>query len=312
MNTASSGHARRGKAAAPWSDDTSGASIRQGAVLQLLALCPLLAISDTLAKAIAMSGVILLVLPAAVVLSWSLRRWLDEPARLAAAAFLLAGLIACVELLLDAGLHELRLSLGVFLPLAAVNLVLLEQVAGFRSTPGTLPAGSRPPSAAACAPQVAPMVSYDPNDETRSMTITSGASHDSNGSSRSMTALPEDACEISPDVTEEVSPWVAVTMALRTAGGMALTLLLLGAARELAGHGSLLHDAHLLGTWASGLGIQLFRIDMGFLLAMLAPGAFLALGLLLALRKWLSRRRTRPAAESTRDGFDPQGPQRNT
>jgi electron transport complex protein RnfE len=230
-----------------------GTIARPDAILQLLALCPLLAVGDTLAKAIAISAVILITLPAAIVLSWGLRRWLDESGRLAAAAFLLAGLIGCAELLLDAGLHELRLSLGLFLPLAAVNLVLLERAAGF------LP--------------------------TRTSHVPALAQHRS-------AVVPV------PKIAGEIALGTALQIALRTAGGMALTLLLLGAARELVGRGSLLHDAHLLGTWASGLGIQFFRIDMGFLLAMLPPGAFLALGLLLALRNWLGQRRATQAARS--------------
>jgi electron transport complex protein RnfE len=75
---------------------------------------------------------------------------------------------------------------------------------------------------------------------------------------------------------------------------IALLLLLLGIARELVGRGSIFHDAgNQFGDWARGL--QLFRADMGFLLAMLPPGAFISLGLLLALRNWLLDRRRRSA-----------------
>ena len=59
-----------------------------------------------------------------------------------------------------------------------------------------------------------------------------------------------------------------------------MTLLPLGFARELVGRGSLLHDAgHMLGDWAGWADQQLFRVDMGFLLAMLPPGAFIAFGI---------------------------------
>ena len=283
--SATSGYTGFREATGPGPGGAMGAIARPDATLQLLALCPLLAVGDTFAKAIAMSVVILITLPAAIVLSWGLRRWLDGPARLAAAAFLLAGLIGCAELLLDAGLHELRLSLGLFLPLTAVNLVLLEQVAGFLPT-----RTSHVPALARYRSAVVPV-----SDITREIT---------SGSIREGTR--EIAPPIAPQLTPEITPEIAggttlgtaLRMALRTAGGMALTLLLLGAARELVGRGSLLHDAHLLGTWASGLGIQFFRIDMGFLLAMLPPGAFLALGLLLALRNWLGQRRASQAAGS--------------
>ena len=71
---------------------------------------------------------------------------------------------------------------------------------------------------------------------------------------------------------------------------IAAMLLVLGIARELVGRGSVFHDAgNQFGDWARSL--QLFRADMGFLLAMLPPGAFISLGLVLALRNWISDRR---------------------
>ena len=52
------------------------------------------------------------------------------------------------------------------------------------------------------------------------------------------------------------------------------------------------HDAStLVGAWAGWAQISVFRVDMGFLLAMLPPGAFIAFGLLLAARNWLTQRR---------------------
>lgn len=72
---------------------------------------------------------------------------------------------------------------------------------------------------------------------------------------------------------------------------IAAVLLMLGAARELVGRGSLFHDAGLmLGDWAQPFEMKVFRVDMGFLLGMLPPGAFIALGLLLAIRNWWVRR----------------------
>lgn len=70
--------------------------------------------------------------------------------------------------------------------------------------------------------------------------------------------------------------------------GYALAAVVLGAGRELVGHGSVFADAErLLGAWARPLELQLFRVDMGFLLAILAPGAFVGLGLGVALYNWL-------------------------
>lgn len=83
----------------------------------------------------------------------------------------------------------------------------------------------------------------------------------------------------------------AAMLGVRTGGAMAIVLLVLALARELVGRGSILHDAgRLLGNAAGTLDLQLFRADMGFLLAMLPPGAFISLGLLLAARNWLETR----------------------
>jgi electron transport complex protein RnfE len=68
---------------------------------------------------------------------------------------------------------------------------------------------------------------------------------------------------------------------------IAAILLVLGVARELVGRGSLLHDAGLMfGVWARPFETKVFSVDMGFLLGMLPPGAFIALGLLLAFYNW--------------------------
>ncbi|MGD9842866.1 MAG: Rnf-Nqr domain containing protein [Steroidobacteraceae bacterium] len=81
---------------------------------------------------------------------------------------------------------------------------------------------------------------------------------------------------------------LAMTRALLMSFGYALAAVVLGAGRELVGHGSLFNEAsNLWGDWAKPLEIQLFHADMGFLLATLAPGAFIALGLGVALYNWL-------------------------
>lgn len=66
--------------------------------------------------------------------------------------------------------------------------------------------------------------------------------------------------------------------------GFALVLLVLGTLRELIGHGTLLADMNLLfGPAAANWKLQLPGYQ-GFLLAVLPPGAFLVLGLLIALK----------------------------
>jgi Na+-translocating ferredoxin:NAD+ oxidoreductase subunit E len=82
---------------------------------------------------------------------------------------------------------------------------------------------------------------------------------------------------------------------LRTGLTFSGTLLVLGAAREFIGHGSLFFGARALpGTWVEHFDVQLFHADLGFVLATLPPGAFIAMGLFFALRNWLFARNSKP------------------
>lgn len=190
-----------------------------GSTVQLLALCPLLAVSDTVVKAIGFSIVVLIIMPASTLLLGLIRRLLDEHIVIAATLLITTGLVTAAELLLRGWFHDLGESFGVFLPLLAVNVIMVDHVR------------------------------------------TAHADH--------VTTLGR---------------------SVRISLGIALTLLALGFARELVGRGSLLNGAGALATWAERFEVKVFSVDMGFLLAMLPPGAFISLGLLIAARNWLARR----------------------
>jgi electron transport complex protein RnfE len=193
-----------------------------GTTAQLIAVCPLLAMSDTVVDALGIGVTVLFVLPLATVLLVLLRSRVSGETALAVSMLTLAALVACMELLLSAWFSELRDSLALFVPLIVANLIVVQHL--------------------------------QPHHENVS---------DALGGS------------------------------LRIAVGIAVTLLILGIARELVGRGSLLHDAgSLLGTWAGRADVTFFRVDMGFLLAMLPPGAFISFGLLLAARNWVTQRRS--------------------
>ena len=97
------------------------------------------------------------------------------------------------------------------------------------------------------------------------------------------------------------APLPAVVDGLATGLGFCLALLALGALREVVGHGTLLGQAELMfGRLGESLTITLIPEHPGFLLAILPPGAFIGLGLLIAARNglngWLAGRRKRSAA----------------
>jgi electron transport complex protein RnfE len=92
-------------------------------------------------------------------------------------------------------------------------------------------------------------------------------------------------------------PLAAVVDGFATGLGFCLTLVLLGALRELLGRGTLLTQAELmLGETGRALELVVFPEYPGFLLAILPPGAFIGLGLLVAGRNWLQARRQHRAA----------------
>ncbi len=91
-------------------------------------------------------------------------------------------------------------------------------------------------------------------------------------------------------------PLPAVIDGLAQGAGFASVLAVLGALREIIGQGTLFANAEqLLGPAGSALKVTLWN-DGGFLLALLPPGAFLGLALLIALRNWLLQRRAAASA----------------
>ncbi|MES9965983.1 MAG: electron transport complex subunit E [Sedimenticola sp.] len=77
---------------------------------------------------------------------------------------------------------------------------------------------------------------------------------------------------------------------LMMGAGFTLVLVLLGAAREVLGSGTLFANAALLlGSWASFMELTLIQDYKGFLLIILPPGGFIVLGFLLAGKRLVDR-----------------------
>lgn len=102
-------------------------------------------------------------------------------------------------------------------------------------------------------------------------------------------------------------PVASVIDGLATGLGFCLALVALGAVREVIGRGTLLSQARLMfGEMGESMQLTLVPDHPGFLLAMLPPGAFIALGFLVAGRNWLDSRKTAakkpvPVAGETRE-----------
>lgn len=93
-------------------------------------------------------------------------------------------------------------------------------------------------------------------------------------------------------------PLAALVDGVAQGAGFALVLIVLGGLRELLGNGTLFAGAEMLFGGSAGAEAPMPSTGGGFLLALLPPGAFLGLALLVALRNWLQLRQQSANAET--------------
>lgn len=188
---------------------------RNPALVQLLGLCPLLAISSTATDALALGLATLMTLIVSNLVVSVLRGHISNSVRLPMQIAVIAGTVTLIELSAAAWLPSLHASLGIFLPLIVTNCLILARSEAF-------------------------------------------ASHQ--------------------------PPRLALIDACATGVGFAGALVVLGIAREAIGQGTLFADFNrLIGSDTIIEGIKLFPTEHGLILAVLPPGAFILLGLMLAI-----------------------------
>lgn len=201
-------------------------------LVQLLGLCPLLAVTTTFVNGFGLGLATLFVLTSSNALVSATRRFIKSEIRIPMYVLIISSLVTCIELIFKAWFPALDRSLGIFIPLIVTNCAIIGRAETFASRQPALP---------------------------------------------------------------------ALVDGIATGLGFTLTLVLLGALRELTGHGTLLADAGLLfGQAAAWLTVEVIPHYRGFLLAVLPPGAFIGLGLLIAARNALDQRRAAPERERLR------------
>ncbi|MDN3517771.1 electron transport complex subunit E [Aquisalimonas lutea] len=213
-------------------------------LVQLLGLCPLLAVSSTVVNAVALGLATTLVLVGSGVTVSLIRRAARPEIRIPVFVLIIASFVTTVELVMNAFFHDLYRILGIFVPLIVTNCAILGRAEAFASRTTPAPAG------------------FD-----------------------------------------------GLMMGLGFTG----VLTALGGLRELLGHGTLLRNAELLlGERAAGLGLQVLPVEQGFLLALLPPGAFIGLGLLVALKNGIDGHLARRAAAAGSPAAEPGGEPQQT
>jgi electron transport complex protein RnfE len=110
------------------------------ALVQLLGLCPLLAVSSTVVNALGLGLATLLVLVISNAVVSLIRRQVSDAVRLPAFVMIIASAVTCTELLMKAFTYELYLILGIFIPLIVTNCAVLGRADAFASKNKLLPA----------------------------------------------------------------------------------------------------------------------------------------------------------------------------
>lgn len=120
-------HLRRGL----WEDNPG--------LVQLLGLCPLLAVTTTLVNGLALGLATLIVLTMSNALVSMSRRFLLREIRIPVYVLIIASLVTCVELMFEAWLPALDRSLGIFIPLIVTNCAIVARAELFASRNRVLP-----------------------------------------------------------------------------------------------------------------------------------------------------------------------------
>ncbi|WPC73280.1 electron transport complex subunit E [Vibrio porteresiae] len=109
------------------------------ALVQLLGLCPLLAVSSTITNALGLGLATLLVLVSSNVTISLVREYVPKDVRIPVFVMIIAGLVTCVQLLMNAYAYGLYLSLGIFIPLIVTNCIIIGRAEAFASKNDVLP-----------------------------------------------------------------------------------------------------------------------------------------------------------------------------
>ena len=106
-----------------WKQNTS--------LVQILGLCPLLAVTTNLVNGAMLSLATILVMALSGFAIASLRNLIPHEIRIPVFILIVAALVTVVDLLFNAKLHELYLILGIFIPLIVTNCIVLARVEAY-------------------------------------------------------------------------------------------------------------------------------------------------------------------------------------
>lgn len=109
------------------------------ALVQLLGLCPLLAVTGSMVNALGLGLATMLVLVGSNLSVSLIRNAVSEAIKLPAFVMIIAAFTTCTELLMQAFTYELYQILGIFIPLIVTNCSILGRADAFASKNPVLP-----------------------------------------------------------------------------------------------------------------------------------------------------------------------------
>ncbi|HZW58865.1 MAG TPA: electron transport complex subunit E, partial [Woeseiaceae bacterium] len=102
-------------------------------LVQLLGLCPLLAVTTTFVNGLGLGLATVFVLGCSNVLVSATRRFIRSEIRIPMYVLIIASLVTCIELIFKAWLPALDRSLGIFIPLIVTNCAIVARAEVFAS-----------------------------------------------------------------------------------------------------------------------------------------------------------------------------------
>ena len=193
------------------------------ALVALLGLCPLLAVTNNVINAISLGLATTFVLVASNLTVSLFRNHIRKEVRIPIFVLLIASFVTLVDLIMQSFFYDMYLILGIFVPLIVTNCAILARAEAFASK----------------------------------------------------------------------NPWdKSVIDGLMMGFGFTMVLVVLGAMREIIGSGTLFDQADLIfGDFGASLKVTFFEQYQGTLLALLPPGAFIGLGLIVALKNLIDEKK---------------------
>lgn len=118
---------------------TSGIIENNPTFVQLLGMCPTLAVTTSLENAVGMGLAATAVLACSNVVVSLLRKFIPQKVRIAAYVVIIASFVTIIDLLMQAMLPALSKSLGLYIPLIVVNCIILARAESFASKNAVIP-----------------------------------------------------------------------------------------------------------------------------------------------------------------------------